>query len=78
MNINHIVMVNGDETKTVCTRLVVRHGTLIDNLTVKLCEHCINKGWTKSISPFGNPVNKDGNGRYLSREKSQALLLSEM
>lgn len=71
MNINHIVMVDGEVMKPVCIRMPVKFGVMLDpSIDGLTCEHCKNKGWTKSLGPIGMPLDKDPNGRYLSRERS--------
>lgn len=62
-------MVDGDVMKPVCIRMPVKFGEMLDPLVHGLtCNHCQNKGWTKSLGNIGMPLEKDQLGRYISRE----------
>lgn len=67
MNINHIVMVDGDMMKPLCIRMPIKHGNIIDPNNSSICEHCQNRGWTKSLGCIGAPVETDKHGRYVTR-----------
>ena len=71
MRINHIVMVDGETMKPLCIRMPLKHGRMMDSEASVTCDHCKNKGWTKSLGAFGVPVENDKHGRYIARQTEE-------
>lgn len=69
MNINHLVMVDGDILKPLCIRTPIKHGHLLDSDGKLTCENCRNRGWTKTLGRIGTlPARTDTHGRYIARQ----------
>ena len=69
----HMVIVDGAEVKTLCTRMKLTRGTFLPPETVVNCEGCKNRSWMKTISKFGRPQMVDAHGKILDWEEVARL-----
>jgi hypothetical protein len=69
--VNHMVMVDGDKIKSLCTRMPLVNGAMTTPDSTINCDSCVSRSWTRRIA-FGRPVVKDENGKILDWEAIEA------